>query len=52
MINFDLVGGAGTFVGGVAKIAAGAGIHSSDKHEVGGIGGAVTGASDGDLTIL
>ena len=36
----------------VAEVTTGAGIHGSDKHEVGGVGSLAAGASDGNLLIL
>lgn len=42
----------GADVVGVTEIATGAGIHSADEHETGGIGGVLVGASDGDSTVL
>lgn len=52
LVSVDLILGAGTFVSGVAKIAAGAGIHGSNKHEVGGVGGFSVDARDGNFFVF
>ena len=51
-IGVDLGLSAGTFVGGVAEVAAGAGVHGGDEHEVGGVGGFGAGAGDGDFLVF
>ncbi len=40
------------FAFGIAIIAAGAGVHSGDKHEAGGEGHAADGAGDGDFAVF
>ena len=52
VVSADLVFGASAFVGGVSKIAAGAGIHGGDEHEVSRVGGLGIGAGDGNLFVF
>ncbi len=51
-IGLDLSGGASTGMVGVVEMAAGAGIHSSNEHEIGGEGGGGFGTRNGDLAIF
>lgn len=51
-IGGDLSGATGTGMVGVAVVAAGAGVHSGDEDEVGGIGGMLVGAGKGDLPVF
>ena len=51
-ITLYLPRGAHAGVGGVAIIAAGAGVHRGDKHETARKLGGVLGAGDGDLAVL
>lgn len=44
--------GAGTFVGGVAKIATGAGVHGADEHKIGGIAGTDVDPRNGDALVF
>ncbi len=43
---------AGTFMGGIAGVTAGTGIHSGNQHEIGGVGGFLVGARDGNVLIF
>ena len=52
LIILDLDFGAFTFVGGVAEIAAWAGIHGRDEHKIGGKSGFLVGARDGNSAIF
>ena len=52
LVGIDLVLRAGAFVGGVAEVAARAGVHSGDKHKVGGVGGFGVDAGDGDFLVF
>ena len=52
LVVVDLGAGAGAFVSGVAEIAARAGVHGGDEHEVGGVGGLGVGAGDGNLFVF
>ena len=51
-ICLDLVIGTSAFVGSIAEVATGAGVHGGDEHEISGVGGAVVGAGNGDTMIL
>ena len=51
-VGGDLSGTTGTGMVGVAVVAAGAGVHSGDEDEVGGIGGMLVGAGKGDLPVF
>ena len=51
-VIIDLADGALAFVVFGAVIAAGAGVHRADKHEVGGIALALFGARNGDGFVL
>ena len=51
-VSGDLSGATGTGMVRVAIIAAGAGVHSGDEDEVGGIGGVLVGVGKGDLPVL
>ena len=48
LVAGDGHGGAATFFDRVAVVAARAGIHGSDEHEVGGVGDGSQGTGDGD----
>lgn len=51
-IGLDLISGAGTGVGWIAEVTTRAGIHSSDKHKIGGVGGMTANAGDGNGFVL
>ena len=51
-VILDLVFSAGAPMRRVAQVATRAGIHGGDQHKVGGIGGFLVGARDGDGLVL
>lgn len=51
-VGLDLIGGAGTGVGRITEMAAGAGIHSGNKHKISGVGGMTAGAGNRDGFVL
>lgn len=51
-IGLDLISGAGTGVGWIAEVTTRAGIHSSDKHKIGGVGGMTANAGNRDSFVL
>ena len=52
LIVVDLGHSAGAFVGGVAEVAAGARIHGSNKHKIGGVSGLGIDARDGNFFVF
>ena len=52
LVVLDLGHGTGAFVGGVASVATGAGVHGGDEHKIGWIGGLLAGATDGNPLIF
>ena len=51
-IALNLSGRADAVVGGVAIVAAGAGVHGGDEHKTAGIVDGVLGTADGDVTVF
>lgn len=52
LVAIDVAWVTGALMGGVAEIATGAGIHGGDEHKIGGIGGFLVGARDGDSFVF
>ncbi len=52
MVVFDLIRVTGAFVGGIARVATGAGIHGGDEHEIGGVGDFLVGSRDGNDAVF
>lgn len=52
VVSVDLVLSAGAFVSGVVEVAARAGVHGSDEHEIGRVGGLGVGARNRNLFVL
>ena len=51
-IALNLAGRADAVVGGVAIIAAGAGVHGGDEHKTAGVVDGVLGTADGDVAVF